>query len=444
VIRSACALALVAAVGTVAAGCGGSQEDQPPRGETLLFGEFLDARPDACGLRERPPSTAALDDASTVAAQVEAVAGIVEKLRGLEASRPLDPTFVRQQQLQARLRELVRVELAERDLEATERALVVLGAIPPDYDLEAAIDALVKTAGGVYDAHRKQILVGRTGRARLNGADLEVLAHELEHALSDQRLGLPEGEESDRWGDTHLAGAALAEGSATITELRFLAAQAGVSFLDLVLRAPAGDVFAFPDLPFVIEQSFVFPYLEGVGFVCALYARGGWKAVNRAYDRPPRSSAEILFPGRYLRGERPKRPHAPTRLPAPWKQARFGGVFGAADLWWLFRAPGDEEQRAVDRPLARAGAWAGGRIEIWSRGAESAVAIALVQRQGAPSLCSSLALWYARAFPAARKTGAAPRITFRGERQAAIVTCRAGEVRIGIAPSVVLARRLAR
>ena len=43
-----------------------------------------------------------------------AVVGIVEEIRGLEASRPLEPTFVRQQELQARLEELVRVELAEQ------------------------------------------------------------------------------------------------------------------------------------------------------------------------------------------------------------------------------------------------------------------------------------------------------------------------------------------
>lgn len=443
-IRRAGSLALVAAVCTVATGCGGSRDGQRPTRETLLFGEFLDATPGTCGLRERPPSTAALDGAGTVAAQVRQVAAIVEELRGLEASRPLEPTFVRRGQLEARLRERLRAELAARDLEATKRALVILGAIPPDYDLAAAIDALVKTAAGVYDSRRKQILVGRIGRKRLNVAELEVLAHELEHALSDQRLGLPEGDASDQWGDTHLAGAALAEGSATLTELRFLAAQAGGSFLDLVLRAPAGDVFALPDLPFVLEQSFVFPYLEGVGFVCAVYAQGGWTAVNRAYDRPPRSSAEILFPGRYLRGERPERPRAPARLPAPWKQSRFGGIFGAADLWWLFRAPGDEERRALDRPLARAGGWAGGRIDIWRRGPDSAVAIVLVQRQGAPSLCSSLVLWYARAFPAARASGDPPRVTFRGSRQSAIVACRGGVVRIGIAPSAALARRLVR
>jgi hypothetical protein len=119
VIRRAGSLAVVAAVCTVATGCGGSKDDQRPPRETLLFGEFLDATPGACGLRARPPPTAALDGAATVAAQVQQVAGIVEELRGLEASRPLEPTFVRRRQLEARLRELVRAELAERDLEAT-------------------------------------------------------------------------------------------------------------------------------------------------------------------------------------------------------------------------------------------------------------------------------------------------------------------------------------
>ena len=443
-IRRRAAVAALTLASVLTAACAGTAEEPRASREALLLGEFLDASPAACGLRGPAPTTRPVERASTVRAQVDAVAAVVARIRGFDSPASIRPTFVSRREFEARLARLVRRELAERDLEAAERALRTLGAIPRAFELETAIAALGRSAGGLYDEQRKQILVARTGVRRLAANELEVLAHEIEHALSDARLGLPHGARSDRWGDTHLAAAALAEGSATLTEFRFLAALAGWQLVALALQAPADDVFALPSLPYVIEQSFVFPYLEGIGFVCALYRRGGWTAVDRAFERPPLSSAQILFPERYLARELPRQPEPLGRLPAPWKQGRFAGTFGAADLLWLFRAPRNDEGRALDGALDRARAWAGGRIEIWSSGADTAVGIALVQRRGSTRLCSSIGRWYQRAFPDAARSGAADRLSFRGGGQAAALICRGNQVRLGIAPTVPLARRLAR
>jgi hypothetical protein len=436
------AAAFLAAALVVASACGGSADAPRTPREDLLLGEFLDASPEACGLAERPPSVAAVDRAETLPAQVEAVEHVVERIRGLQAPS-LRPAFVSRKELAVRLEQLVRKELSERDLADSQRALAALGAVPPGFDLQTVIDALGRATAGLYDKETRQILVASKGGRTLTPDELEALAHELEHALSDRRLGLPEGDRADRWGDTHLAGAALGEGSALLTEFRYVAAQTGVEFVRLLLRAPANDLFALPQLPYAIEQSLVFPYLEGIGFVCNLYRRGGWAAVNRAFDRPPRSSAEILFPERYLRGERPARPRPPDELPEPWTRSRAGGVFGAADLLWLFRAPGGDQRRALPDALPRAGAWAGGRIDVWQDGGHSAVGVALRQRRGAPDLCASLALWYERAFPAARKRESGGATTFSDARQTAVIRCAQGEARLGIAPNASLAGRLA-
>jgi hypothetical protein len=50
----------------------------------------------------------------------------------------------------------------------------------------------------------------------------------------------------------------------------------------------------------------MFPYIEGVAFVEALYMLDGFDAVDQAWDDPPQSTEHILHPQRYLDGDSPQ------------------------------------------------------------------------------------------------------------------------------------------
>jgi hypothetical protein len=433
------AIGIAAALVLAVAACGGEKE----RGGGLpSFAQELHGPPASCGLRadgDREDETRAAGRAE----QVRAVAAAVERIRGLRFRRELEPTFLPAGELASELERIVRGSLTTAEAESGERALRVLGAVPDDFDLrEVLVESVGGGAAGAYEPETGRILVAEGGDRELDGLELETLAHELEHALSDQVFGLPEGRPADRWGDTDLAAAALVEGSATITGWRYAVATAGDEGLRRARSEAAGLRLAAPllGLPHVLAQVFVFPYVEGIGFVCTLYRQGGWKAVDAAFERPPASTAEILFPQRYLDGERPEEPPG-LGAPEGWrKDGRASGVFGAADLLWLFQAPGRDTRLGLDEPLERAGAWAGGRLELWTRGDASAVGIALVERASSErSLCGSLEDWYRAAFPAAEAEG---QRLFVAPGRVAVLACDGRNLRLGIAPDETTARAL--
>jgi hypothetical protein len=168
----------------------------------------------------------------------------------------------------------------------------------------------------------------------------------------------------------------------------------------------------------------VFPYTEGLRFVCALHERGGWRAVDRAYRRLPASSAEILFPERYGGGEQPVDPPDPPAPGGAWRRVDREAL-GAADLLWLFEAPGGDENRALGDARERVRAWAGGELHVWARGRRTAVALRLVERTSRHRLCSSMKAWRAAA------------------RVEAAVRCSGRIVRVAVAPDAATVTRLA-
>jgi len=89
-------------------------------------------------------------------------------------------------------------------------------------------------------------------------------------------------------------------------------------------------------------------------------------------------------------------------------------------------------------------AWAGGQLELWTDGPDSAIAIALTERAGEPDLCGSMTAWHDAAFPDARSatTTGDEALAVTGTAQDAVVVCADDSVRVGIAPDLATARRL--
>jgi hypothetical protein len=145
--------------------------------------------------------------------------------------------------------------------------------------------------------------------------------------------------------------------------------------------------------PYYIEASEAFPYLEGERFVCALFRNGGWAAVDRAYRRPPTTTAQILFPERYLAGEGEVDAPPPASPGPGWTRIDHTSV-GASDLLFLFEAPENVRSRALAGARQRAAAWAGGEAAVWKRGRRARLGFTLVERPGAaPRLCDSMRAW---------------------------------------------------
>jgi hypothetical protein len=325
-----------------------------------------------------------------------AVAREVERMRQLRFRKRPRPRYLPRRRMEQRIRsELEKYPAAE--LAAETRALVALGALPRGTNLKALIRRTVPgQIAGFYDPATGELVVGSNAGKGLDGIERLTLAHELEHALVDQVLRLPAFLEDkavpDGLEDLELAGLSLIEGDATLLTEAFATKHLSLAdaFRSIGPALAAED--DFEKLPYYLQASLIFPYEDGLTFVCSVFERGGWKAVNRAYKRPPRTSAEVLFPERYFARVRAADAPDPRAPGHGWDLLDVQAV-GAAHLLWLFEAPGGDTQNELPEARERAKAWAGGKLHVYGRGGKTAVGLTLVQRRGERSLCASMRAW---------------------------------------------------
>lgn len=384
------------------------------------------------------------------ATQLREIAIAVEEVRDLRFRQVPEPVYLSPAQLDRRVQAEVAEDLGPGALAAETRALVALGALEPGSDLRALIlRALGEQVAGFYVPESGELVVRRAGGTdELDSTTRMALAHELDHALTDQVLDLPVDDDRPVPGteDAALAALALIEGDATLAmqlyALRHVALLEQLSGLGGALAAQE----QLAELPHHVQRSLTFPYLQGLSFACRLHAEGGWRAVDRAYDDPPSTTAQVLFPERYLAREAAVDARDPSPPGAGWEAAP-GQALGAAELLWLLEAPGGDPDAALDQPLERAAAWAGGELRSWTAGDRTALAVALVERADArPALCATITTWYAAAFPGGRSVPgeAGEELAVDGPRQDAVVRCSSAEVRLGIGPDLATARAVTR
>ena len=370
----------------------------------------------------------------------------VEKIRDLRFDKPVDASFLSQSQVEKRVGELFLEDYSKRDADLEGRVLEALGAIPRGSDLFNDRKRLLKgQVAGFYVPETEELVV--LAEDQVGPLERVSLSHELEHALADQNLDLPLPERSNpENADADLATLAVVEGDATLTMQRWSLAHLSLTDqLSMISGSPQlqqsqEDLEAMPHF---IQQQLSFPYLDGLGFACALEREGGWAAVDKAYDEPPTSTDQVLFPERYDPDADPIDPSDTAELGAGWTSS-LTGSFGAAELKWLFEAPGGDTAAAIADPLESAGAWGGGGLELWTDGDASALGIALAQRQGSDGLCESITEWYSASFSDDdESTDGDAALVAEGGEQTAVITCSGDEVKIGIGPSLDVAHSLA-
>jgi len=239
-----------------------------------------------------------------------------------------------------------------RAFEQQAAAMRAMGLLSGPVDLSALDRQLVQESViGVY--------MPRTGHVYVKGSDLTpmvrvTLAHELTHALQDQRFNLKRVEARS---PTDAAVRSLIEADAMRVERDYEQSlpSAEQAAYDAAQQADAAgaDVKGIPD---VLTHALAFPYVFGPAFVRALVAEGGEGAVDQAFMRPPGSEAEVATPTRYLNGTGPVAPAVPTM---PKGATRLAGEsqFGQVSMLEVLgeRLPFDQAWKAVQ-------GWRGDRV----------------------------------------------------------------------------------
>ncbi|HZS33097.1 MAG TPA: hypothetical protein VFC42_06935 [Methylomirabilota bacterium] len=295
-------------------------------------------------------------------------------------------------------------------LEAERRAMVAWGLLPPEFDLAGfLVDLLAEQAAAYYDPVAKQMILANW---LTPGLQSDALAHELVHALQDRTVGL-EGFLAVVPGrsDAGLARQALVEGEAVALVLertlrrqgRALAAQADVEDLRRAIETSAtGPVLA--RAPRFVRALLTFPYARGAGFVHALVRDRSWPALPAVYRDPPRSTAAILHPARYLAHR-----DAPETLAVP----DLGALLPAGSRALLEDdlgefGLGEVLSRGADPAgaAATAAAWRGDRYALWDVPGSGAALVA-VSAWADEAAATAFLRAYARILPAKHGLGPA-------------------------------------
>lgn len=215
------------------------------------------------------------------------------------------------QRAQAVRQLLAGLEEAKADLERW-RGLCFLAPVEPEF-----VDSTEECKlGGWYESRSKRLVVVLDKSAAFaRGAQL----HELFHALQDQAFDLGHLHAEARTTDEKRALDGLIEGEAMLAVAELLA----YDFERHALLPADGPLER-------ARFEKVFQYGDGLRFVRALRERGGWAAVNRAWGRPPRSSAEIFHPERH-----PAADPEPLAEPALEGEVVELDVLGEFELRWM-------------------------------------------------------------------------------------------------------------
>jgi hypothetical protein len=254
-------------------------------------------------------------------------------------------------------------QVPQDEQKADDELLKLLGLIPVGSNLRAIQSAVFQDqVAGFYDPRTKRLALVKNAGAQDESVGEITLAHELTHALDDQRFGLKE--QPPGTSDRSTAYSALVEGDATSVMTRYATQyMTGSNLLGaLFATSTAGS----PRLPPYIQSSLEFPYLEGQRFVDTLYRYArSWKLVNAAFKfRPPISTQQVLHPLDYVRNVRPLPIQMRMRplLGSDWRRLITGslGEFDTRELIQL----GIGTSRATDL----AAAWRGGVYQLWRRG----------------------------------------------------------------------------
>jgi hypothetical protein len=388
------------------------------------------------------------DTAEDARAQVREISSVVERLRRLHFEHRVKVKFLTPTAVAEKAARITLEDYPQKVADAEGRMLGSLGAIPVGTDLRLMTKKLIESqVAGFYVPSSDQLVVpGRPDRP-LTPAQKVILAHELTHAVADGRLDFPLSEHPDPADlDEDLAALAVVEGDATLLMQRYAVTRLSVFDQLSMTSDPAYDASqeAIAKVPPYLVEQLTYPYVDGLNFTCELFAKGGWKAVNRAYAHPPTSTAQVLFPDRYKSGEGARNPTRPSPPSGRWKEI-WHSTFGAANLLWLFKAPGGDEGAALSALDDRVAAWAGGTVDAWSRGRETSLALRLSERRG-DDLCASVTEWYGATFDDDSETETRPSesAAWTGATQSAVVTCPKTEVRVGVGPNLTTARQVVR
>lgn len=263
------------------------------------------------------------EQAKELFSSVDAILQFDSKDTGLPILQPVKRRLVTRDEVEQYLMHQLHNNRDAKRLERSELVLKKFGLLDRDFQLQPFLVKLLREqiAGYYNDKTRTVNLLDWIPPDEQK----PVLAHELTHALQDQHIHLEKWDrdtdlsiaKNARQDNQHIAvdeedtvRDAVVEGQAMAVFVDYILAPAGKS----VLTAPqladkmnqamgdTGDSPTLANAPLLLQRSLIFPYVDGLDFVRAVWTANGRQAAFAGLlDRPPSSTYEIMTPSVYLK-----------------------------------------------------------------------------------------------------------------------------------------------
>jgi len=285
----------------------------------------------------------------------------IEKALGVKFKTPPKLQLRSRDQVREFLLQKLREPDAQKQIANSERTYRLLGMIPDTMHLaDFFVKVLTEQIMGYYDPKTKILYV-------VDGAPEEfvglTIMHELVHALQDQYVNLDSLEHISGDDDRAAAAQAVVEGQATYEQVFIMAGGSGNMAAQLpggwesmrtTIREAQQNQPIFSSAPMVIQETLLFPYINGADFVRRFKAARPGKL---PFDSLPISTEQLMHDSAYF-AKTPDIPSVVTLPPIAGSvdQNNFG-EFGTR--LFIFKHTKDQ-----DRSIRASNGWDGDRYAL--------------------------------------------------------------------------------
>ena len=298
---------------------------------------------------------------------VDQILQFVSQDTGLPIEHKVKRNLITRESVEKYVDKRMKDDKDEKRLEQSRLVLQKFGLLPPGYDLHAEFLRLLgEQVAAYYDPKTKSVNLLDWVQP---DTQRPILAHELTHALQDQKVGLEKWELAGGKDDAALpdqqeysveeaqaARQCVTEGQAMVVMFDYSLAPLGKDILtapDVVAQMRAGmadnkDSPIFAQAPMFLKESLLMPYTFGLDFVQNVLANKG-KAASYAgmLLNPPIDTRQIMQPETYLLNQVVAALTIPNldQLVAPgYQRFDFGGM-GAFDVYLLAKQYGASDPK---------------------------------------------------------------------------------------------------
>jgi hypothetical protein len=344
-------------------------------------------------------STETTNDAARFFQRGESICRDVEQITGFTFTNKVKMAVQSPEDFQNYMKEAIDREYGKDGLEDYARSLVKVGVLERLVNLSETIMGLLSSQVlAHYDPKSKTFFLLQTN---MPSAFMDpTAAHELFHALQDQRHDLYKFMEEDiaKLRDNSDAASAkqwLVEGeamyvmalwmvretagkkdseTADFLVVMALKAEASMDYEKLVDLASTqfggneadpmvASIKDMKDAPRFLVEPLIAAYLKGAVLVDHVKSKGGWKAVDDLFDHPPLSTEQAMHPEKIGGPDVPvdvRLPDLAGKLPAGWRKAGED-VMGEMGVKMFFEIWQKNEAKDVLAAESAAAGWGGDR-----------------------------------------------------------------------------------